>query len=483
MNTNATTPPDATTNLGHGVSAASGLQNSSTPAAGSARPTGSASVLVSNAPAGDAPPIAANPTPNNAGAVNAAALGTAAATATNAGGPQFSMAAGGDRTMSVIANVPPPLFSTLSRHTILAQRRIIAEDPEWNLAPVEKLSELCIRAIVANFQTSPILKGLPRRYRDKILGSIATNLPLSITAPLVPDDTVVVSPTSSFVSSEKKGGLLYESNYWKRCALQRFHNCDPARHGGSWKRLFFELHTRQLIEGFVPRTDHAAEALKILDEPPNTSASGPGGGDAKQAEGAQKGQITGTPGGGADAVPGPTQTAATTSTTNTAASSSVPTTTPTGTNTRIPSGNSGKGLATLGRPHSVVIPNMLTGLYPKGSLEGISSSTSSAGTVADDSSNNGFQYPIPTDITSLIKELQIASPFVQSLHIRQLRPCEPPLVPTAIGNPGPESGGKVDDRNANEGKVMSVDPPPDHLDIRVVLRTLLNLKHLDLYYG
>ena len=31
------------------------------------------------------------------------------------------------------------------------QRRIIAEDPEWNLAPVHQLSDLCVRVIVANF--------------------------------------------------------------------------------------------------------------------------------------------------------------------------------------------------------------------------------------------------------------------------------------------------------------------------------------------
>lgn len=31
-------------------------------------------------------------------------------------------------------------------------RRIIAEDPEWNLAPVERLSKLCVLIIVKNFE-------------------------------------------------------------------------------------------------------------------------------------------------------------------------------------------------------------------------------------------------------------------------------------------------------------------------------------------
>ena len=32
------------------------------------------------------------------------------------------------------------------------QRRIIAEDPEWNLAAVESLSSLALKSIVKNFQ-------------------------------------------------------------------------------------------------------------------------------------------------------------------------------------------------------------------------------------------------------------------------------------------------------------------------------------------
>lgn len=31
-------------------------------------------------------------------------------------------------------------------------RRIIAEDPEWNLAPVERLTDICIKVIVDNFK-------------------------------------------------------------------------------------------------------------------------------------------------------------------------------------------------------------------------------------------------------------------------------------------------------------------------------------------
>lgn len=36
------------------------------------------------------------------------------------------------------------------------RRRIIAEDPEWNLAPVEKLTNLCVKAIVKDFESAYI---------------------------------------------------------------------------------------------------------------------------------------------------------------------------------------------------------------------------------------------------------------------------------------------------------------------------------------
>ena len=34
-----------------------------------------------------------------------------------------------------------------------ANRRIIAENPEWNLAPVERLSDLSVKVIVTNFES------------------------------------------------------------------------------------------------------------------------------------------------------------------------------------------------------------------------------------------------------------------------------------------------------------------------------------------
>ncbi|KAI9328525.1 hypothetical protein BDR26DRAFT_53447 [Obelidium mucronatum] len=88
----------------------------------------------------------------------------------------------------------------------MAQRRCIAEDKEWNLALVEKLSELCLRVIVSNFEHShKFLNRIPTKHRERVLSSISVNLPLAIAAPLIPDES-----------------------YWKRRATAHFKNCDPS---------------------------------------------------------------------------------------------------------------------------------------------------------------------------------------------------------------------------------------------------------------
>ncbi|KAJ3264745.1 T-complex-associated testis-expressed protein 1, partial [Borealophlyctis nickersoniae] len=131
-----------------------------------------------------------------------------------------------------------------ARQKMMAQRRIIAEDPEWNLAPVEKLSELCVRVIVANFEKTPLLTGIPTKYRDRVLSSISVTLPLPIAAPLIPDEP-----------------------YWHRRATSAFKLCDPDAHGKSWKRLFFELHIRNAVEQFVPKREGGVEEeLRLVEE-------------------------------------------------------------------------------------------------------------------------------------------------------------------------------------------------------------------------
>ncbi len=111
-------------------------------------------------------------------------------------------------------------------------RRIIAEDSKWNLAPVKTLSEICVDSIVNNFNEKPILNSLSKKYKSIVLDKISTDTPLEITA-----------------------HLIEEESYWKRCAMEKFKNCDVSKHRNNWKLLYFELYAQKIIEEYVPRVD------------------------------------------------------------------------------------------------------------------------------------------------------------------------------------------------------------------------------------
>ncbi|XP_047715343.1 dynein regulatory complex subunit 5 isoform X1 [Prionailurus viverrinus] len=120
-------------------------------------------------------------------------------------------------------------------------RRIIAEDPEWSLAIVPLLTELCIQHIVENFQNNPILKQLLPEHKQKVLDHLSPDLPLAVTANLIDDES-----------------------YWRRCCTQRWPVCHVAKHGGSWKRMFFERHLENLLKHFIPSTTDPALILNLL---------------------------------------------------------------------------------------------------------------------------------------------------------------------------------------------------------------------------
>ncbi|XP_008539039.1 dynein regulatory complex subunit 5 isoform X3 [Equus przewalskii] len=120
-------------------------------------------------------------------------------------------------------------------------RRIIAEDAEWSLAIVPLLRELCIQHIVKNFQNNPILKQLLPEHQQKVLNHLSPDLPLAVTANLINDES-----------------------YWRRCCMQRWPVCYVAKHGGSWKRMFFERHLENLLKHFIPNTTDPAVILDLL---------------------------------------------------------------------------------------------------------------------------------------------------------------------------------------------------------------------------
>ncbi|CAK6962733.1 dynein regulatory complex subunit 5 [Scomber scombrus] len=108
-------------------------------------------------------------------------------------------------------------------------RRIIAEDPDWCLAIVPFLSNICLQSIVRNFEGKPIFEELIPSQKDFVQERLSPSLPLRVTANLISD------------------GI-----YWKRCCKQRWDLCDVSRYGHSWKRMFFERHLENIIELFIP---------------------------------------------------------------------------------------------------------------------------------------------------------------------------------------------------------------------------------------
>jgi len=134
---------------------------------------------------------------------------------------------------TTIPGVAAPLQpNILTKEEKVNLRRIIAEDSNWNLAPVKTLSEICVDSIVGNFNQKPILNSLSNKYKNIVLEKISTDTPLEITAHLIEDES-----------------------YWKRCAMEKFKNCDVSKHRNNWKLLYFELSAQKIIEEYVPRVD------------------------------------------------------------------------------------------------------------------------------------------------------------------------------------------------------------------------------------
>ncbi|OUM68144.1 hypothetical protein PIROE2DRAFT_58315 [Piromyces sp. E2] len=134
--------------------------------------------------------------------------------------------------MQIPGMTAPIQPNILSKEDKVNLRRIIAEDSKWNLAPVKTLSEICVDSIVGNFNQKPILNSLSNKYKNVVLDKISTDTPLEITA-----------------------HLIEEESYWKRCAMEKFKNCDVSKHRNNWKLLYFELSAQKIIEEYIPRVD------------------------------------------------------------------------------------------------------------------------------------------------------------------------------------------------------------------------------------
>ncbi|XP_073348551.1 dynein regulatory complex subunit 5 [Pagrus major] len=120
-------------------------------------------------------------------------------------------------------------------------RRIIAEDPNWSLAIVPFLSNLCLQSIVKNFEEKPIFEDLTPIQKDFVQERLPTSLPLRVTSNLISDGV-----------------------YWKRCCEQRWDLCDVSHYGHSWKRMFFERYLENIIELFIPDVTETKTVLAMV---------------------------------------------------------------------------------------------------------------------------------------------------------------------------------------------------------------------------
>nr|XP_028580205.1 dynein regulatory complex subunit 5 [Podarcis muralis]XP_028580206.1 dynein regulatory complex subunit 5 [Podarcis muralis]XP_028580207.1 dynein regulatory complex subunit 5 [Podarcis muralis] len=137
--------------------------------------------------------------------------------------------------------VPPPSRTRNPAANPRRMRRIIAEDPEWSLAIVPQLTELCIQHIINNFESNPILNSLLPDHQRKVLDKVSTSLPLTVTANLISDE-----------------------GYWKRCCIARWAVCDVSRYGNSWKRMFFERHLENILKFYIPDTTNPNQVLDVI---------------------------------------------------------------------------------------------------------------------------------------------------------------------------------------------------------------------------
>ncbi|XP_068013505.1 dynein regulatory complex subunit 5 [Melanerpes formicivorus] len=143
----------------------------------------------------------------------------------------------GDRSTAIPSLYPSQASLTPGSHCTPR----ISEDPEWSLATVPHLTELCLQHIADNFEKNPILDCLLPEHQKKVLDRLSTSLPLAVTANLVSDE-----------------------DYWKRCCTERWQVCDVASYGDSWKRMFFERHLENILKRFIPNTTDPNQVLELI---------------------------------------------------------------------------------------------------------------------------------------------------------------------------------------------------------------------------
>ena len=110
-------------------------------------------------------------------------------------------------------------------------RRVIAEDPDWNLFIVPPLSDICLTTLIKSFSSYPVLTEIAEiniLYAHKLIHGLPPNLPLGVTVPLIDNNL-----------------------YWKNLYLERWTFCENILSGDLWKQCYLERYLSELFEKWV----------------------------------------------------------------------------------------------------------------------------------------------------------------------------------------------------------------------------------------
>jgi len=105
---------------------------------------------------------------------------------------------------------------------------------------VPSLRDAAMHCVLVHFEASPRLAGLSAADVD----AICSRLPLDL-------------------DLELAGQRVHSELYWRRRALARWRHPAVEAHGGSWKRLWFELNLQDALEAFDPAASSLDELRRL----------------------------------------------------------------------------------------------------------------------------------------------------------------------------------------------------------------------------
>ncbi|XP_023705077.1 dynein regulatory complex subunit 5 [Cryptotermes secundus] len=121
-------------------------------------------------------------------------------------------------------------------------RTLRAEDVTWDKEIPSTLATLCVKSLASHFQEKRVLGELSEEDQCLLLETLPTDLPLTLTVPLIRD------------------GI-----YWKRSSQNRWKSMNDVHdYGNSWKRHYLERHLQEHIEKLGPENFVQSEIESLV---------------------------------------------------------------------------------------------------------------------------------------------------------------------------------------------------------------------------